>query len=194
MGGKPSHLYEGKQVGPIYHFTTLHNAWGIISDGVLKPKGKGGFEFNGDSFVIDRPRDWVSFTRNPSLKVTPATGAVSRSGEMWAEVRIDFDGDKLSNRNRIEPYHDDDGSLTRHDAQAEERVVGEVDARKAITGVVFYYDIWMRNETDYDSWVSEPDQEQKEKYAAQARKDAAMFLRFCKNQGLSVKIMKGLPK
>ena len=39
----------------------------------------------------------------------PLCGGAGGNGREWAEVRIAFDGDTLSHRNRIEPYHDEDG-------------------------------------------------------------------------------------
>lgn len=183
-----------KQVGTIYHFTDMWAAYAIIDEGKLKPKGAGGFSFNGGAFVIDRARDWVSFTRNPNLKVTPATGARSRAGEAWSEVRIEFDGDRIAHRHKVEPYHDDDGRLTRQDNQAEERVVGEVNVKGAIKGVTFFYDVYLRNKTDWDTWCARPEGEQCMRYTKQAREEAAWMIREIKRRGIPVKIVRGLPK
>lgn len=187
-------LEEAKQVGIIYHFTSMSNAWGIVGDETkLKPKGEGRFSFNGIAFINDRGRDWVSFTRNPNLKITPGAGGGLHNGEVWHEVRIAFDGDKLSNRHRIEPFHDDDGSLDRRDNQAEEKIDGEVNAKGAILGMTFYYDVYMRNQTDFDSWASMPDKENQERYTKQAREEAAWFIREMKKAGIPVSIERGYP-
>jgi hypothetical protein len=180
-----------KQVGPIYHFTTMQGAWSILSDGELRPKGEGDFYASDGGFVIDRPRDWVSFTRNKDLRVTPATGAVSRSGQPWGEVRLEFDGDRLAHNHRVRPFHDDDGKLTRQDGQAEERIDGVVKVGKAVTGLTFHYDLYMRNQTDWDRWVSVPDAESKARYTKMAREDAVAFVRECRKMGIPVTLKAG---
>lgn len=186
-------LSEGKQVGVVYHFTTLNKAWLILDQGELRPKGAGGFSAQGGAFVIDRDRDWVSLTRNPHLKITAATGARSREGETWGEVRIAFDGDRLSNRHKIEPYHDDDGVLSRTDNQAEERVKGKVSIMGSIVGITFYYDLYMRDQCDFDNWSSPPDTEQRARYKAMARQDAVTFVKWCRSQEYPLVIERGIP-
>lgn len=187
-------LAEAKQVGVIYHFTSMSNAWVIVGDeAVLKPKGEGRFEFNGFAFVNDRGRDWVSFTRNQNLRITPGAGGSAHNNEPWHEVRIAFDGDKLSNRHRIEPFHDDDGSLLRTDNQAEEKITGKVNAKGAILGMTFYYDLYMRNQTDFESWASVPPAENRIRYMKQAREEAAWFIREMHKAGIPVSIERGKP-
>lgn len=181
-------IIEGKQVGVLYHFTSAHNAYAIIEgEGHLKPKGDGGFSFNGEAFVIDRPRDWISFTRNPNLIATPAAGG---DGREWGEVRIALDGDRLSQRFKIAPYHDHDDRLTRHDAQAEERVMGEMRRFKdAIIQIDFLARRFYENETDFDHWVSPPDEAQREKYREEARKDIETFVEIFRREGIRVNIV-----
>ena len=186
-------LSEAKQIGVIYHFTSMSNAWGIKWDKTIRPKGEGRFEFNGFAFVNDRGRDWVSFTRNKNLRITPGAGGGLHNGELWHEVRIAFDGDKLSQHHKIKPFHDNDGSLRRQDNQAEEMIKGEVDVRKAILGMTFYYDIYMRNQTDFENWASPPDKETKERYTVEARKEAAMFISEMKKDGIPVSVERGFP-
>lgn len=193
INAQKQRLAEAKQVGIIYHFTSMSNAWGILHNGNLKPKGNGQFYFDGNHFVNDRARDWVSFTRNKNLKITPGAGGGAHVGEVWNEVRLAFDGDKLSNRHRIEPFHDDDGSLQRTDNQAEEKIKGNVTIMGSIVGVTFYYDVYMRNQTDYEDWASVPDKETQERYTKQARQDAADFVKSCKAQGYAVAIERGYP-
>lgn len=183
-----------KRVGVVYHFTTMSNAWTILWDHVLKPKGEGGIEAHDGMFVIDRGRDWVSLTRNKNLTVTPNTGAVSRSGEPWGEVRLALNGDKLAHRHKIKPYHDDDGTLTRQDNQAEEKITGEVDIKGAVLGILFHYDLYMRNQTRYDTWSSMPDEEQQARYTQMAREDAAHFIKWCRERGYPIEVRHGLPR
>lgn len=74
-------INEFKQVGPVYHFTTLNALEAILSMDTMSSK----------------QYDHVSFTRNPMLKFYDR------------HIRIEFDGDAMSNRFHIEPYmYDED--------------------------------------------------------------------------------------
>jgi hypothetical protein len=66
---------EAKQVGIIYHFTSVNNLIGIVRKNVMYSN-----------------LGYISFTRN------------SRLGYNDAEVRIMFDGDKMSNKFKFEPF------------------------------------------------------------------------------------------
>ena len=87
-------LSEGKQVGPLYHFTNYDSAIGIVNKAfklkvALTPK----------EVSIDQLPDYakyISFTRNKTLD----SPTISR------EVRFTIDGNALSNRYRVEPYAD----------------------------------------------------------------------------------------
>ena len=87
-------LEEGKQVGPLYHFTNYDSAIGIVNKDfklkvALTPK----------EVSIDQLPDYakyISFTRNKNLD----SPTISR------EVRFTIDGNALSNRYRVEPYAD----------------------------------------------------------------------------------------
>lgn len=74
-------LNEFKAVGPLYHFTTLAGLEDMLESDEM----------------ISKQYDYVSFTRNPSLKFYDR------------HIRIEFDGDEMSNRVHIEPYmYDED--------------------------------------------------------------------------------------
>jgi len=77
-------INEGRQVGEIYHFTSLDFIYDILKSGKLEPSPnrleKLGF---------------VSFTRNRAL---------STMGGFKSQVRIVIDGDKLSDKYQILPY------------------------------------------------------------------------------------------
>jgi hypothetical protein len=77
-------INEGRQVGEIYHFTSLDFIYDILESGKLEPSPnrleKLGF---------------ISFTRNRAL---------STLGGFKSQVRITIDGDKLSNKYQILPY------------------------------------------------------------------------------------------
>lgn len=72
-----SFLFEFKQVGPLYHFTTFDSLEGILEEDRMEPSAM---------------YDYISFTRNPLLHLHRRN------------VRIDFDGDEMSNKFHIEPF------------------------------------------------------------------------------------------
>lgn len=74
-------ISEGKQVGTLYHFTSYKNMISIIRDN---------FILKGSNIK------YVSFTRNKSM----------RSDTISQNVRITVDGNKLSDKYKIEPYAD----------------------------------------------------------------------------------------
>jgi hypothetical protein len=184
-----SNLNEAKQVGVIYHFTKTQKAFAILDEkGTLKPKQGGGISFNGSAYVIDRHRDWISFTRNHNLIASAAAGG---NGKEWGEMRIAFDGDLLSQRFSINPYHDEDGQLTRHDGQAEERVMGEMrNIKHAIIQMDWMAERFYESETDFDNWAAPPNAEDREKYSAQAREDIQTYLKLFEQEGIPVNIVK----
>lgn len=73
-------LNEAKQVGTIYHFTSLNNLLPILKSGVL---------------VSTKGRKYVSFTRNKNL---------TNLGVENSQVRFTIDGDNLSNKYKLIPY------------------------------------------------------------------------------------------
>jgi hypothetical protein len=77
-------ITEGKQIGEIYHFTSLDSTPDILESGKLEPSP-------------DRSEKlgFISFTRNRAL---------STLGGFKSQVRITIDGDKLSNKYQILPY------------------------------------------------------------------------------------------
>ena len=101
-------IAEGKQVGPIYHFTDYRNAIDVIKDGyVLKTLTKRMYGDNSQAFI--------SFTRNKNLD----SPTISR------EVRFAIDGDGLSNRYKIQPFADTAAGYGRNRSltdESEERV------------------------------------------------------------------------
>lgn len=82
---------EAKQVGTLYHFCTLKDFYKYISqDDILKPSGL---------FYNRRLKNnkAISMTRNPNLRLNTL-----RSFDVF--MRIEIDGDKLSEVNKIIPY------------------------------------------------------------------------------------------
>lgn len=83
-------LLEAKQVGTVYHFTSLSNIFYILEENILRP----GIEFG--SYYISLTRD-SRFTQTTTY------------GEDFS-ICLVLDGDKLSSKYKIEPfsyfYHD----------------------------------------------------------------------------------------
>jgi len=77
-------LNEGKQVGTLYHFTSLSGGENIIKSNILKPINY----------------DFISLTRDKNLYKT----SDHIEGGL---VRLTLDGDKLSNNFKIKPYDED---------------------------------------------------------------------------------------
>lgn len=187
-------LKERKQVGTLYHFTDLYGAFGILEDMKIKKNEEADdISAHGGVFVMTAPRQGISFTRNSNLIATRNAGSAKE--RPWGEVRIAIDGDRLSDRYKIEPYVDKDNSITRADDQAEEVVrKNEVDISGLILEVVFNYNLYIQNKQDYDSWASPPDDEEtRVKYLNMDRRDASLFIKTLRQKGIPYKV-KGFKK
>jgi hypothetical protein len=73
-------LKEAKQVGTLYHFTSLNNLKPILESGIL---------------MSTKGRKYISFTRNKNL---------SNLGVENSQVRLTINGDDLSNKYKLIPY------------------------------------------------------------------------------------------
>lgn len=186
-------LFERKQVGILYHFTSLQDAWGILHDKAIKINpDAGGITAGYGGFVVTQPREGISFTRNHNLKATVSAGG---SGREWGEVRLAFDGDKISDRHKIEPAVDWKHGIVRQDNQAEEMVrQSKVDVSSAILKVDVMLNRYYENETDWDSWANEPDEEDKIKYTEMAKETAEMFFKFVKDLGIEINIVENFTR
>ena len=97
----PSLLQEAKQLGNLYHFTSLYYVYSILKTDILKsnskfPLRKGDYY---DNFV-----NYISLTRDKNFYIkNPQIGGTS--------VRITIDGDRLSENFRIISYNDLDYSF-----------------------------------------------------------------------------------
>jgi hypothetical protein len=85
-------ITEGKQVGTLYHYTTLKNAIQILKDNALKRSTESQEDEYGNE------RDGISFTRFSHTNVLG-------SSDDHLSVRLKLDGDKLSNKYKTSPYH-----------------------------------------------------------------------------------------
>jgi hypothetical protein len=97
-------LNEAKQVGTLYHFTSLDGLISIINRNCLKDRTASGQEktFNPKSY-------YVSFTRNKNFNQVAKIFGL-RTGINFNNVgcicRIQINGDKLSNKYSTEPVRD----------------------------------------------------------------------------------------
>jgi len=77
-------INENKQIGIIYHFTSIHSAINIIKSNKLVPS------------VFEKT---LSFTRNSNFN------KYTREGIDIIEVKFTIDGNKLSNKYKIKPFN-----------------------------------------------------------------------------------------
>ena len=94
-------LYEGKQVGTLYHFTHLYWIFDILEQNKIK-RGRNG---------------WVSLTRSKYFR---GVGLIPTIG-------LILDGDKLSHNYSIEPFSDKGCEKGCPGFEAEERVHKDID-------------------------------------------------------------------
>jgi hypothetical protein len=110
-------ITEAKQVGNVYHFTTLEN-WEIIK--------KQGIKFIKDNLSPFNPKYnnilySISVTRDKSGDTPSAYGK--------AEVKITLDGDKISNKYKITPvnasniFQPKSSDYSKEEGWAEERII-----------------------------------------------------------------------
>jgi len=96
-------IFEAKQVGVLYHFTSSGNLERILKDDILRKSHK----FMG-----------VSFTRDKNLY---ETGSYFKAKERNIDTRIAIDGDRLSQKYKIRPFNFPGGSRF-SDPESEEMV------------------------------------------------------------------------
>jgi hypothetical protein len=109
-----SSLDEAKQIGAIYHYTTYKNAISIVDQDQLK-----------SDTAVDtnnsNPKYNISFTRNKNF-------AAAKRNLVPGSPRVRFiiDGDKLSNKYKIEPFAQKGFEKSNKNSyEAEERIVYE---------------------------------------------------------------------
>ena len=115
-------LTEAKQVGTVYHYTTFDNGFKILQSNQLKSSG------TADS-TKSNPMYGVSFTRDKRFHNNHNVGFDVSSFGQKPQVRFTIDGDKLSNKYKIQPYAQTGGvgrlEKGREEFEAEERVVSD---------------------------------------------------------------------
>jgi hypothetical protein len=86
------YINEGKQVGIIYHFTSLTKFKSILNSDCLLGSQMNQYDKNDENF-------YISFTRNKNLFKQKHLGI---DGNL---VKITLDGDKLSNTFKFSPFN-----------------------------------------------------------------------------------------
>jgi hypothetical protein len=127
-------LNESKQVGTLYHYTKFGPLKNIVDSGVL----------------MGTPS--LSFTRDKNFhKSYRDIGAGYGKGPL--AVRLTVDGDKLSNRYKIEPHADIHYGKGTYDFEAEERII-PMRENEVVTVPIKDYVISIDFLTEpIDSWI-----------------------------------------
>jgi hypothetical protein len=113
-------INEAKQVGIIYHYTTFESGLKVLESNQLK-------SFDAADSTNAKPVFAISFTRDKRFHNNHNVGFDVSSFGQRPQVRFTVDGNKLSNRYKIQPYAQIGGSgrfeKQREEFEAEERVV-----------------------------------------------------------------------
>jgi hypothetical protein len=108
-------LIEAKQVGTLYHFTTIEGILEILKSNKLVSSGGS-----------------ISFTRNKNYLNEPGS-----YGKKLNLVRISINGDKLSNSYKINPFHNSN-KFEKDADEFEERIFTKGLKRKSIENIKDY--------------------------------------------------------
>jgi hypothetical protein len=154
-------IKEGKQVGNIYHFTKVEALNHLISDEKQKEYGLEVFEFFARNDRFSCTRDGCLAHNILSKDINVSKGYT---------VRIDFDGNKISNNFKIRPINgyindEDNGKRIGKEYQEKEEVISmkqnlvaqgkTFKAIKYIKGIVFQNNILNNPEFDKEFIESE---------------------------------------
>ena len=90
-------LLESKQVGIIYHYTTFNSGLKILQSNQLKSSDAA------DS-TNAKPVFAISFTRDKRFHDNHVVGFEESSFGNTPQLRLTLDGNKLSNRFKVQPY------------------------------------------------------------------------------------------
>jgi hypothetical protein len=104
-------LREAKQVGILYHYTSYIGAAAILKSGKLKSNLEGA-----NRGTLTNPIHSISFTRDKTFYQS------TRYLQKPLHCRFVFDGDKLSNQFKIQPYAQSDFKKGTVDFEAEETI------------------------------------------------------------------------
>lgn len=95
-------LTEGKQVGTIYHYTSLKNCTSILKSNQMLSKQIHLYwlQFKNRQHQDGNRYDVISFTRDKNFHKAPYGRTIGAD----VECRLTIDGDSLSNRYKLTPY------------------------------------------------------------------------------------------
>lgn len=149
-------IFEGKQVGPLYHFTSLEACLSILKSNTLKASINSHYDASLASSRQNRnATPHVSFTRYKGVDMNDYTGGM--------DVILTLDGDRLSQNYKITPFSmvDNPKLLARHtsswkdtgdyennpryqyQAEMEERIYRDIpNIRKYIIGITLNKEVW----------------------------------------------------
>lgn len=96
-------ILESKQIGYLYHFTSLYNGLRIIES--MQLKSSEFYDDDTDKHISKVYKYRISFTRNPILWKT-LTSTQKLHGALKFNIRLKFDGNKLSNNFKLKPHDD----------------------------------------------------------------------------------------
>lgn len=147
-----SFLNEAKQVGVIYHYTTFENGLKILQSNELKAD-HAAYSTNTNPIYA------VSFTRDKRFHDNHNIGFDVSSLGQTPQVRFTVDGNKLSNKFKVQPYSQQGAfSKDKKGFEAEERVTSNKPFFIPIISLIKSVDILIEykkpKKNDYD-WGAE---------------------------------------
>lgn len=171
-------IKEAKQVGIIYHYTTFEAGLKILKLNQLKSSEAA------DS-TNAKPVFAVSFTRDKRFHDNHVVGFDESSIGNKPQLRFTIDGNKLSNKFKVQPYSQGGAfSKNRKGFEAEERVVSNKPFTISLSDYLMSVDVLLEykktsNEYDYLSIV------QYEMYAPLR----AEIIKFAQDKNLSINLV-----
>jgi len=88
-------ITEGKQVGDLYHFTSIENLYSILKD----------------EYIIPNYENQISTTRNKNVDPTPFLNDYSKKMNIAC---LKLNGNKISQKYKIKPYLYDEDTTPKH--------------------------------------------------------------------------------
>ena len=147
-------ITEGKQVGLLYHYTTFESGLKILQSNQLQSS-------EADDSTRANPIYTVSFTRDKRFHNKHNVGFDVSSFGQTPQVRFTVDGDKLSNKYKIQPYAQIGGSgrfeKEREEFEAEERAVSNKPFTIPILTYIKSVDILVEYKTPHKDLSGEYD-------------------------------------
>jgi hypothetical protein len=149
---KEEQLDESKQVGTIYHYTTFKAGLKILQSNQLK-------SFESSDSTKTKPVFGISFTRDKRFHDNHNVGFDESSFGNTPQLRFTINGDKLSNRFKVQPYSQggvfDKGKKS---FEAEERVISDKPFTIPVSDYLISVDVLLEyKKPGKDDWDMEWD-------------------------------------